>query len=144
VVVNGNRKSDVLRTLEAKGFEPGCHWYEDHLRILALLGVPRTKVLTISAEDVYDTISEAKVVGQRLLKGGVRRVLVVTSKYHTRRAGYVWRQLYGDRMEIRTVAAESDPFSEAGWWKEGRQIRWVLAEYGAWVYYFWKQSSRLR
>jgi hypothetical protein len=24
-------------------------------------------------------------------------------------------------------------------WKQGRHIRWVLAEYGAWGYYWWKE-----
>jgi len=51
VVISGNRKTDVLRSLERKGFEKCCPWYENSLRILSMLGVPREKVVCISAED---------------------------------------------------------------------------------------------
>lgn len=138
VVVNGNRKSDELRKLENMGFEPGCPWYENHFRILSLLGVPRQRIRAISAENAYDTISEAVAVGEKLADSGIRSVLIVTSKYHSRRAGYIWKRLFGERLSVRMVAAQSDPFAAGGWWKEGRQIRWVLAEYGAWPFGMWK------
>jgi uncharacterized SAM-binding protein YcdF (DUF218 family) len=139
VAVNGNRKSDTLREMERMGLRPCCPWYEDHLRILALLGVPRTRVVVIAAEDAYDTVSEAERVGRRLLATGTKSILLVTSKYHTRRAGFIWKRLYGDRLAIRVVAAKNDPFTTEGWWRDGRQIRWLLAEYGAWGFYWWKR-----
>lgn len=139
VVINGNRKTEVLRDLEKKGFTPCCPWYENSLRILSLLGVPRDRVLAISAEDVYDTVSESNVVGRELIREGVKSIIITTSKSHTRRARYIWEHNFPDQFSIQTVAARMDPYSPTGWWKEGRQIRWVLAEYGAWVYYFWKR-----
>lgn len=138
IVINGNRKSDVLRDLERKGFQPGCPWYEDRLRILELLGVARNKVVVYSEEDAYDTVSEAKAVGRRLVGMGMERILVVTSKYHTRRANMIWRSLLGNQVEIRTVAAGCDPFDPDDWWRYGRQTRWVMAEYGGWIYWKWK------
>ena len=36
------------------------------------------------------------------------------------------------------VVVPSNPYDAKGWWRDGRQIRWVLAEYGAWIYYGWK------
>ena len=65
VVINGNRKTDTLRALEAKGYRPCCPWYENRLRVLELFGVSRTDVVCIGAEDVYDTVSEAEAVGKR-------------------------------------------------------------------------------
>jgi hypothetical protein len=64
---------------------------------------------------------------------------VTTSKSHTRRAGFIWRNLFKNRLTVRVVAAANDPYDPAGWWKQGRQIRWALAEYGAWIYYWWKK-----
>ncbi|MFC1799264.1 YdcF family protein, partial [Thermodesulfobacteriota bacterium] len=136
VAINGNRKMDVLRQLERKGFKPCCPWDEDRKRILDVLGVPRKDVISISAEDAYDTITEAKAVGEHLLRSGIRRVIVTTSKYHTRRAQFVWFKLFKGRLEVFAVSAKTDPYDPKGWWKEGRQIRWVLAEYGAWIYYW--------
>ena len=139
VVINGNRKTDELRGLEAKGFKECCPWYEDSTRILNILGVPRKDILTISAEDAYDTVSEAKVVGNELMERGFKSLVITTSKSHTCRANHIWREMFKGRMSICTVSAKTDPFDVNGWWKQGRQVRWVLAEYGAWAYYWWKE-----
>jgi len=141
VVVNGNRKTDVLRSLEAKGFKPACHWCENRLRLLSLFHVPRDKTICISAEDVYDTVSEAKYLGEILIRKGYTRVIITTSKFHTKRACFIWKQLFGKRLSISAVSAKEDPFDPDRWWKSGRQVRWVLAEYGAWIYYFWKNIT---
>ena len=138
VVINGNRKTDSLRELEIKGFKRCCPWYEDSLRILSLFGVPRNKVIRVSAEDVYDTVTEAEWVGTEILGQGVHSVLITTSKYHTRRARHIWEKMYDGRLSIRVVAAKTDPYDPESWWRDGRQIRWVMAEYGAWFFYWWK------
>ncbi|MEW6673297.1 MAG: YdcF family protein [Thermodesulfobacteriota bacterium] len=141
IVINGNRKSDVLRELEGKGFEACCPWHENSVRILSLFGVPRSHVVNISLEDAYDTISEAKVLGKDLLSRGFKQIIITTSKYHTRRAGFIWKKLFKNQLAVRTIAAKKDPYDPGGWWREGRQIRWVLAEYGAWVFYVWKSIT---
>ena len=138
VVINGNRKTDVMRELEAKGFQHCCPWYVNSVRILSLLGVPENDVIWISAEDVYDTISEAETVGNELLSQNITNIIITTSKFHTRRARHIWHKKFGGKLSICMVAAKSDPFDPDTWWQEGRQIRWVLAEYGAWVFYLWK------
>ena len=142
VVVNGNRKSDVLRDLETKGFKRCCPWYEDTVRILELLGVSRKDVITISVEDAYDTVSEAKAVGKSLIEAGISSIIISTSKSHSRRADYIWKKTFSNQLEIRTVAAQEDPYSPSNWWKDGKQIKWVMSEYGAWIYYFWTEKSR--
>jgi len=138
VVINGNRKTDVLRSLEEKGFERCCPWYEESLRILSMFGVPKDQVICISAEDAYDTVSEAEIVGREILKKEFTKIIITTSKFHTRRARFIWNKRFGDTLSICSVSAKTDPYNPKGWWKEGRQIRWVLAEYGAWIYYWWK------
>jgi uncharacterized SAM-binding protein YcdF (DUF218 family) len=138
VIINGNRKTEVLRDLEEKGFQRCCVWYEDSIRILGLLGVPSDKIIPISAEDAYDTVSEAEIVGKQIVEKGFARIILATSKYHTRRARFIWKGMYEEKIEVYTVAAMSDIYNPQGWWREGKQIRWVLAEYGAWIYYYWK------
>jgi len=138
VVINGNRKSDSLRALEEKGFAPCCNFCENRLRVLSLFEVPRRKVICISAEDVYDTVSEADFIGNKLVQKGYQSVIVTTSKYHTRRASHIWKKLFDGRLKITAVSAKSDPFDPGSWWRSGRQVRWVMAEYGAWIYLWWK------
>jgi uncharacterized SAM-binding protein YcdF (DUF218 family) len=138
VVINGNRKTEVLRILESRGYKPPCKWYAGEMKILNLLGVPKDHVMAISAENAFDTISEAKIVGDILVNNGMKKVVITTSKFHTRRAKHIWAKLYDGRLQVYAAAATSDPFNPETWWKDSRQIRWVLAEYGAWLYYYWQ------
>lgn len=138
VVINGNRKTHELRALEARGFEPCCPWHEDSIRILGVLGVPRSDIVAVSAENAYDTVSEAQAVGNELIRWGYRSIIITTSKFHTRRAVFIWRKLFKDKLVVGAAAAAQDPYDPEDWWKHGRQIRWVLSEYGAWIYYWWK------
>ncbi len=139
VIINGNRKNERVKKLEELGYKPWCPWDEDHIRILELLGVKRQDILSISAPDAYDTVSEAEVVAATLSKLGMKRLIITTSKTHTGRAIHIWRSGYGDTFSLLSAAAKSDPFTASMWWRDGRQIRWVLQEYGAWLYYYWKK-----
>ena len=116
VAINGNRKSEALRDLERRGFRRCCSWHEDTVRVLELLGVPREKVFIVSAEDAYDTVSEAELVGEALSEAGITSIILTTSKYHTRLARYIWRKLIPDRITIRPGAARNDPSSTEAWW----------------------------
>jgi hypothetical protein len=62
-------------------------------------------------------------------------LLIVTSRFHTRRAGYIWRNQFGHDFEIVTIAAREDPFDPNAWWRKGRQIKQLLSEYGGWLFY---------
>ncbi|MBU1579519.1 MAG: YdcF family protein [Bacteroidetes bacterium] len=100
--------------------------------------MPEENVIAVSAENAYDTISEAKAVGKVLVQKGFKNIIITTSKFHTRRARHIWKRIYPEALKIYTVAAREDPYFPESWWKEGRQIRWVLAENGAWLYLLWK------
>lgn len=141
IVINGNRKTDILRELEVKGFKECCPWYTDSVRILIMLGVAEKDIIPISAEDAYDTVSEAQIVGNELIRRNISKVIITTSKFHTRRAKFIWQNMYDNRLTIYMSPAASDPYDPQKWWKDGRQIRWVMAEYGAWIYYWWQRLS---
>jgi len=143
IVINGNRKTEALRELEKKGFVHCCLWYEERLRILELYNVSRDDVITISAEDVYDTVGEARIVGEEIIKTGISSVIITTSKSHTRRACHIWENIWSNQLKIKMVSAKDDPYDPEGWWKSGRQIKWVLSEYGAWIFYYWKKIAEI-
>ena len=138
IVINGNRKNATLRELESKGFKTCCAWHDRAVRILSLLGVPKKKIIHISVEDAYDTISEAEAVGNELVRQGIKRIILTTSKFHSKRAHFIWTEIFEDKLAVYSVTAKKDAFDPNLWWKDGRQIRWVLSEYGAWIYYYWK------
>jgi uncharacterized SAM-binding protein YcdF (DUF218 family) len=137
VVINGNRKTDALRELEAMGYEPPAPWDEAAKRMLEVLGVPRESVIAVNAEDVYDTISEARTIAPSLQDLGLQRLLIVTSRFHTRRAAHIWRNRLEQEFQVGSAPARRDPFDSQGWWRSGRQIRQLMAEYGGWAFYYW-------
>jgi uncharacterized SAM-binding protein YcdF (DUF218 family) len=139
VVINGNRKTDIHHQLEAQGFVSPNEWHDGPVAVLKFLGVNTVDVIIINAEDAYDTVSEAQYVGPELMGNGIRKLIITTSKFHTRRAIAIWKHLYSDQFQLQIVSAKDDPFKPNGWWHHGRQIRQVLSEYGAWVYFWGKQ-----
>jgi uncharacterized SAM-binding protein YcdF (DUF218 family) len=75
------------------------------------------------------TRAEAAAAVRKLHEMGVHRVLLVTSDYHTRRAGRLFRAAAPDLTFI-VVAAPSEHFTANGWWhdREGRKtfvIEWM-------------------
>ena len=134
VVINGNRKTEFIRKIEAQGYQAPSPWYKNSVAMLGFFGVPKDKVVIIDAPDAFDTISEADITG-RQLPLNTKSIIVTTSKFHTRRANSIWRHQYGDRFDIQVAASEDDPFDPKNWWRHGRQVRQLLAEYGGWLYY---------
>ena len=72
--------------------------------------------------DSRSTAAEADAVIGELRKLHARRIDIVTSNFHTRRAGNIYRARAGD-LEFHLVAVPDPYFSADGWWKnrEGRK-----------------------
>jgi uncharacterized SAM-binding protein YcdF (DUF218 family) len=68
------------------------------------------------------TQAEATVDAAELRRLGAKRVLLVTSDYHTRRAGKIFRDTAPD-LTFYVVAAPDSHFTIQGWWhdREGRK-----------------------
>ncbi len=75
-------------------------------------------------EEAIDLLAELKRLH-------VHRVEIVTSDFHTRRAGNTYRSLAaGSEFDIHVVAAPNEDFTPGGWWKsrEGRKtflLEWL-------------------
>jgi uncharacterized SAM-binding protein YcdF (DUF218 family) len=97
--------------------------YESDLAIQFAVrhGYPESYFVALP-NDSHSTRDEAASILSALRQRHVRRVDIVTSDYHTRRAGNIYRaQARG--LEIHMVAAPDQYFSANGWWKnrEGRK-----------------------
>jgi len=75
-------------------------------------------------DDVDSTAEEAAALIECIGERRWRSVAVVTSDYHTRRAGIIWRKALRKNSSFRVfMHAVPDPeFHAAGWW---RQRRWA-------------------
>jgi uncharacterized SAM-binding protein YcdF (DUF218 family) len=77
---------------------------------------------------VKSTTDEAIAVCPELNRLGAKKVLLVTSSYHSRRANIVFR-LFCPSVGYRSVAARDDQFEVENWWKTERFRRIFLSEW---------------
>ena len=115
------------------GGEPGPGDSATSLRDVAVaLGVPPGRILL---EQVSHSTREALVAVRPILAQlEARRVALVTSPYHQRRACLAARQVL---KGIAIVNRPADPagWKPEGWWKTARSRRIVLGEYVKLTYY---------
>jgi uncharacterized SAM-binding protein YcdF (DUF218 family) len=73
--------------------------------------------------DARSTASEADAVVAELQRRKLHRIDIVTSDYHTRRAGNIFRSKARD-LEIHMIAAPDRDFTPDGWWKtrDGKKV----------------------
>jgi len=67
--------------------------------------------------DALSTDEEARAVIPEIEKRGIGSLLIVTSNFHTARAGKIYRRLVPSRIELRTIAAPDPYFGPHGWWR---------------------------
>lgn len=68
------------------------------------------------------TVDEARAVTKELKRRGVKKYLLVTNAYHTRRAGKLFRRAAPD-LDVRVIACD-DTLHWNNWWldREGRKV----------------------
>ena len=78
--------------------------------------------------EANSTTEEALALRETLKRKAVRRLLIVTSSSHTRRAGVTFREVLGPGISVRTVASP-DPFDPDSWWTTRRARKTFLLEW---------------
>ena len=97
-------------------------------------GVPTADIFT---EELSQTTKEnAQRTKDLLISKGIRRVILVTSAYHQRRASLEFRTLAGDGITIINHPAPDDPdwpafwwLTPRGWWLAGGELVKITAFY---------------
>lgn len=112
-------------------------FYERAVEELERAGVPRDRIEVLPPR-VSSTYEEAVALRDYAARSGARRLLVVTSPYHTRRALWTFeRVLGGSGVEVGVDSPPAGQQSPAplAWWLSPRGWRAVAAEYPKMVYY---------
>jgi uncharacterized SAM-binding protein YcdF (DUF218 family) len=92
------------------------------------MGVPAT-VISVLPDLVDNTAEEAVALGRMFPSGESQRVIVVTSGYHTRRAGFAFRrQFAGTPVHVIMRASRHSVAQPSRWWRSRSDIRFVLSE----------------
>jgi uncharacterized SAM-binding protein YcdF (DUF218 family) len=97
--------------------------------VLIRLGVPSTAIAaTIGYVD--NTAQEANLLRAMVTANHWRRVIIVTSKYHTRRSAFAFKRgLKGTGAEVVMRASKYDPSDPANWWRNRADFRFASSEF---------------
>jgi uncharacterized SAM-binding protein YcdF (DUF218 family) len=103
--------------------------------IFVAMGIPRDALLI--PERVHDsTAAEALTLRELATTHRWRHVIVVTSKYHLRRAAFaVRRELRGTGVTVTMRGSRYDPTRRERWWTRRAEIRWVVSEVPKFIAY---------
>ena len=101
---------------------------EQTVFVLRHLGVPGGVPLVLQRR-TFSTASEARTIARYAYRHRLRRLLVVTSRSHTRRARLILRRALGPGVALAVRASRYDPFPADRWWHVRHQAKVVLREY---------------
>ena len=101
--------------------------YENYMRVLQGYGVPALNIYRVE-EYVGDTMDELERVGEFARRKGWKRLIIVTSNFHTRRSHMAAHFLLDPGIQTVVVASHSDNFRPDAWWTSQAQLRTFAIE----------------
>jgi uncharacterized SAM-binding protein YcdF (DUF218 family) len=110
---------------------------EQTLAALHALGVPPSATVVIPRR-ANSTDSESRTIA-RWACARARSVVVVTSRYHSRRARMILRQALDPSIVLAVRPSRHDPFQAARWWSDRRDAKAVLWEFEKLAHYWLRE-----
>jgi len=93
----------------------------------------------IAIEQGTSTMEESELILTYCQQRGFSKVIILSSKFHTRRVGGVFKSLFKENgIEIMVHGAPSSLYIEDEWWKKEEGMIMVNNEYMKHLYYFFK------
>ena len=127
VVLTRESVEPAMETLRRRGITPPSE-VEWQRAVLVQLGVKADAVIIPSR--IHDnTAQEAETLRDLAATHGWRRVIVVSSKYHLRRARLAFRRELGDTgVSVVMRGTRYDRAIPDRWWSRRADVRWLLSE----------------
>jgi uncharacterized SAM-binding protein YcdF (DUF218 family) len=110
------------RFFEAEGVHIPTH--AELLRdiLVTRLGLPASGIEALS-EPVASTAEEARAIAPRAKAGRWSRLIVITDRSSTRRAGIVFRRVLGPQVTVIAWCSQRDRYDPSQWWKSRAMLR---------------------
>jgi uncharacterized SAM-binding protein YcdF (DUF218 family) len=126
VIVVRAAPSAEFEALQALKINKEQEW-EASIRVLIQQGVPNSAIIVPEQEGI-GTLEEVQAAYTSIPTKDAR-VILVTSKFHTRRTRLTWQYVSGGRSKPIVRAATADPFDPERWWQERSFVLSVVREY---------------
>ena len=136
VVLTIERDSEAVELLRRRGI-PYETQIELKQRVFRSLGVPESAVELLDQVRATSTRMETDVVRRWVVDNHARRIIVVTSPFHTARASFVFRRALKDaHVEVLVRPTSYEEFDPERWWTDRQQLRNGVFELQKLVFYY--------
>jgi len=85
-------------------------------------GVPKERIVPLP-QDADNTREEAEAIKGLVAQKGWKSVIIVTSNYHTRRARYIFHQVFPSNTNIAVASARDADFDPSNWYEHRRAVK---------------------
>jgi uncharacterized SAM-binding protein YcdF (DUF218 family) len=102
------------------------------------LGVPLSAIET-SSQEVTNTWDEALEVRSLVEQKHYKSIVLVTSKYHSRRAYLIFKDALKGKATVISFPSRYDSSDPESWWKRDEDAKRVVLEYSKLVVYYWRK-----
>jgi uncharacterized SAM-binding protein YcdF (DUF218 family) len=108
---------------------------------LESFGVPAASIVKLTNR-AGNTREEAVEAARLIQSRGWKRVLVVTSNYHARRARFIYRRILPASISLRVSGARDSEFDPSCWWETRQGQKLFMLELAGYVVARWELRSR--
>jgi len=98
-----------------------------NVEVLEHLGVPAGSIRILD-RPIRNTDQEIRLIAEELGRTKGDQVIIVTSKYHTRRVRAIWRAVVGIKPKAIVRYAHEDPYDPARWWQNTQDALKAIQE----------------
>jgi DUF218 domain-containing protein len=102
--------------------------YEYSRRVLERLNVPPAAIRVLPGHN-QNTADEVRTIDRELEASGGQRVIIISSKYHTRRVRVLWHVLATRGANAIVRYTPDDPYDPAHWWRNTTDAKTVTHEW---------------
>jgi uncharacterized SAM-binding protein YcdF (DUF218 family) len=103
-------------------------------------GVPEGAIVPFTHK-ADDTRGEAAAVSEFVVSHGWKKVLLVTSNYHTRRSQYIYEHALPSSARLLTIAAPDSDYDPNYWWKTRTGVKIFVHELGGYLVALWETKK---
>jgi uncharacterized SAM-binding protein YcdF (DUF218 family) len=104
-------------------------------------GVPKERILA-ARHRADNTREEAQVMLELAKQRKWRRIIVVTSSYHTRRARYIYRHVFPGTLPVYVASARDGDFDPEHWWEKRVSVKMFAREMVGMLVAIWELGGK--
>jgi uncharacterized SAM-binding protein YcdF (DUF218 family) len=108
---------------------------------LESFGVPATAIVKL-AHRAENTREEATEAERLIVSRRWKRVIVVTSNYHARRARFIYERILPSDVTVHVSGARDSQFDPSTWWETRQGQKLFLSELAGYVVAWWELRGR--